>query len=1239
MKEKLHRLKKNFTHQFKHIICLVLFLSIGIAQSTAQVVPARNNQEQNTYTTVQSGDWKKKSTWKNNKIPPEDIPQGTQVIINHDVHHNKHVRIRFKGNLTIKDATLTLKKGNVQLQGALGVLHIEKGALILDRGHVHNQKGMVQLKNGGIQICRGHYADHTRSNGGTFGIGFIYASNGNIRNIHQGGFSSRIQWCAPNGMGMGMITESECEIFAPLTEGNCNDPFFYLTFFDYDQDGVTDAMDIDNDNDGIADVLESNGFDAFGDEDGDGVLNYLDTVDNGNMGDSSQTDYTDVNGDNVPDVFDTDLDGVVNFRDLDSDNDGIPDTIEAQPTSQYLFASIFIDANENGMNDVYEGEDGSFLITPSDVDDDGTPDFLDLDSDGDGMFDLVESGSELLDADHDGRIDGNTGSNGLLDSFELNDSYMDNNGNFDNSQTDNFPDADNDINLGGEVDYKDNEFTQLPMITQVYHSPTDRWIEITNPSQNNTIPSNSITVTLYNSSLEELSSVAPISYQIKGSVEPKRSILISNPTALITQTSGSVEAHNLVTAFGPENTIVLSAESGSSAWETRYDVVSSIENNTSYVRIDFDDSPSRTFVPENWIPFVDEMSLLETISNGGKGHPNDPLLSEIRTANDKANIKLGEHRFGVTERINGTWNNGYPDRTREVIVSEDYEHILERLSARTLEVQNGSKLVVNSQALIVTNQVHINGAADEIRLAGTSQLVQTHSGQDQVTGEGKLYIDRDTNLKSIYRFNYLSSPVHNGNKTYSVAGVLKDGTEPTSLFSTPKEINFVDGFDSAPTSPISIADYWIFSFGMINGVSNWIQERKDGLISATDGFLMKGPGTWQNYTYVGTPNDGILTTEVSGSQSYFLGNPYPSAINAKKFIQDNLDAINGTLYFWDHVGDEDTSTQTSGHNYGGYIGGYAIINLSMSLAANSPLNPAVNVNNILSGEDYKQPRPYIAVGQGFFAAGDLDGGTITFKNSQRAFVIEGDESVFFKNSNEPVKYEDEIVSKDLPVLKLGMDYTDRNGVNLHRQIGISFSPKNSFLHDKGYDSPINDLGDTDLYWKFPNNDHKYIIAGVESIHTQLKIPFELMIDTSSEDIRFTIDRLQNIDEELYIYDQWKNTYYSLRENEATMNIPSGNYTDRFFLTFTKNAQDEAILSSSFTKIYADQSRGEVVVRLPEETTIEQVFVYNILGKEIRRWTSFDQKTEQRLPTDQLSGFYLVKVKTNKNVITKKILLQ
>lgn len=92
-------------------------------------------------------------------------------------------------------------------------------------------------------------------------------------------------------------------------------------------------------------------------------------------------------------LCDTDGDGVANVFDLDSDNDGIPDVVEAglgnysEGNATLTGSSTWVDTNNNGMHDLTE----SNIVLDSDSD--GTPNYLDLDSDNDTIFDVDESGA------------------------------------------------------------------------------------------------------------------------------------------------------------------------------------------------------------------------------------------------------------------------------------------------------------------------------------------------------------------------------------------------------------------------------------------------------------------------------------------------------------------------------------------------------------------------------------------------------------------------------------------------------------------------------------------------------------------------------------------------------------------------------------------------------------------------------------------------------------------------------
>ena len=89
---------------------------------------------------------------------------------------------------------------------------------------------------------------------------------------------------------------------------------------------------------------------------------------------------------------DSDADGVNNIIDLDSDNDGIPDTVEAQTTGGYTAISSGTNVDANGI----PNEVSPSGLTPVDSDSDGLLDFLDDDSDNDRVKDCNEGNANIV---------------------------------------------------------------------------------------------------------------------------------------------------------------------------------------------------------------------------------------------------------------------------------------------------------------------------------------------------------------------------------------------------------------------------------------------------------------------------------------------------------------------------------------------------------------------------------------------------------------------------------------------------------------------------------------------------------------------------------------------------------------------------------------------------------------------------------------------------------------------------
>src|SRR5690606_26352215 len=203
--------------------------------------------------------------------------------------------------------------------------------------------------------------------------------------------------------------------------------------YDNDLDGIINAFDLDSDNDGIPDVIEAFGVDAdgngridnFTDTDNDGLSQNVDANNSGRAGSGNGLGNIDTDGDGIPNIFD-----------LDSDNDGIPDIIEAGGVDNDNNGLIDsqVDANGNGFPDVYDANPGAsetpITTTGADSNNHGRPEsypqdnrdgdawqnFVDIDSDGDGIIDFIEAG--FPDSDNNGIPDGSVGADGWSDTID-----------------------------------------------------------------------------------------------------------------------------------------------------------------------------------------------------------------------------------------------------------------------------------------------------------------------------------------------------------------------------------------------------------------------------------------------------------------------------------------------------------------------------------------------------------------------------------------------------------------------------------------------------------------------------------------------------------------------------------------------------------------------------------------------------------------------------------------------------
>ncbi|MBO0590023.1 Ig-like domain-containing protein, partial [Cellulophaga sp. E16_2] len=247
---------------------------------------------------------------------------------------------------------------------------------------------------------------------------------------------------------------------------------YYFRFYFYDEQN-TDAFNRVR----FDDVQFITSVKASCDTDGDGVPNYLDLdSDNDGIYDAVEAGHNaaHTNGqldgavgtDGVPDAVqgvgnedagtvnytiadsETTPDTIPDFLDLDSDGDGLPDNIEAQTTAGYITPI----ADDAATYETNKGVNSAYLggLDPVNTDGADTPDYLDLDADNEGADDTTEAGLTLSGDDTD--------NDGLDDSTDATTDYSDPNGTIDD------PTALPNVNDPGtpEVDFREGIVDNIP---------------------------------------------------------------------------------------------------------------------------------------------------------------------------------------------------------------------------------------------------------------------------------------------------------------------------------------------------------------------------------------------------------------------------------------------------------------------------------------------------------------------------------------------------------------------------------------------------------------------------------------------------------------------------------------------------------------------------------------------------------------------------------------------------------
>lgn len=1117
-------------------------------------------------------------------------------------------------------------------------------------------------------------------------------------------FTVRLSNEAPGGLGNDLAID---------------DIYVYQTLCDLDGDGVEDSIDLDNDDDGIPNVVEL----QLTDDDKDGTVNNdsgaFAWVDANNNGLIDIYDHQDINGLNPGDSgfsgslgtpidltdpkYDTDGDGVADYLDLDSDNDGIFDAVEYDNRGD-----VDIDGDGNGdgsdkqvldssgnpiNNDDFDG-DG--ILSPADNNDDDADDSdhgtanaypTPLDDDGDGIpnFRDVDStdnpndfsnGSDIdttqiyahLDADNDGVIDGSsdTDGDGILDAFDTDNTVFGSPRDLSDSHT---------LFFDGRNDYVEdtnviNGWANATLMAWIKIEPgaTGDRVVVGQNSFNIMVTNGGRLKVETNSINLEGDSALPENVWVHvgatyNSATSSFVIYVNGHPLKSTSVSGSLASD--ATSF----TIGRTPNTDTRYFEGEIDEVRLFNealSETSFQRMVYQELSDTNFNQGAIVPLdIDAANTFNTSlvryfkMDTFKGDIVDDattLTIDVGTGARLYNIKniyFQTAPLPYETKAVGSWNSTNTWLHGDVwdidaeATNQDWSIVHVKHSLKTATRHATAGLIVDAGIeLSIQSDVELNNSwylnlAGLIDLEGESQLIQTENSVLEATGS----IERDQQgTENLYTYNYWSSPVHtsnpnadiDGDETYTVASILKDGEDADN----PSSISFVGGYDgNNTTSPIQIADYWIWKFDdkSFDNYYAWEQTKSNGTLKAGEGFTMKGPGTGsvstdKNYVFQGKPNNGTIALPITTGNASLVGNPYPSAIDAHAFINDNPH-LDGTLYFWEHYGG-------NSHILKNYEGGYATYNYSGGVPTIAKATPDADVAQ--TGSSTKTPARYVPVGQGFFVKA-TSGGNVTFNNNQRIFETEASSttSLFVRGTAKKTTTAATDSSLEDLRTKLRLNYNSPDGYT--RQLLTTIDENATLQIDRGYDAPLIEDNEEDMFWTI--GDNSFVIQGIDEASETTALPLSVKTQTAGEvvislaELKYPTDGF-----ELYLKDNLTQTYHDLLENSSyTTSVEEGITANRFEIVFAKPTNTLGISDNEITQdiisIYYDPSDAAIHITNPDNFSIENITGTNILGQNVLSELLNSSDKNITLPANLTLGVYIFTIETDHSTITKKMIIK
>lgn len=586
-------------------------------------------------------------------------------------------------------------------------------------------------------------------------------------------------------------------------------------------------------------------------------------------------------------------------------------------------------------------------------------------------------------------------------------------------------------------------------------------------------------------------------------------------------------------------------------------------------------------------------------------------------ASSKIEIKLkdrgsaGYFNMSITEAPVVYTGQSISDSANTSIKIDSDIQITTKLDVCSCTVADGKKLTIKPDAILnVTENITVIGEG-KIIVENNGSLVQINDDATYTGNNKSFLLNRTTTPVSRFDYTYWSSPL----KTTSdfLAGrdqtnSNRKGLSPTTYFD--KYYSFNGG-----TQAWSVIQYG----------TEVMVPAKGYIVRAPQEFaITNNPSATFTAKFEGVPNNGIITLPLvigTNGKSNLIGNPYPSAIDAYKFIDENAGLMDGTFYFWTHNIALSSTPDANGilqYNPASYIS----------------LNKTGSTSN---GKNSPKASRNIAAGQGFFI-NSTNAGAITFNNSMRVTNKDSNSS-FFRMANTTQSSEEtneEIEETAVEANRVWLNISNTAGAYNEILIGYVSGATNNL--EDAYDG-ITYASGTAIYTLQSNK--KLVIQGraLPFVNTDV-VPLGFMAATAGE-YTIAIESFDGLfeDQKVFLVDRTDNSIHNLKNESYTFTSQAGTFDSRFEIRYVNDSTlgtDNPIITQNDVVVF--KSANQISVRA-NNLTIDNVQVYDITGKLITSAKNINDSTFTTSGLNVATQVLIVKVTLDDNqTISKKVIM-